>query len=177
MAFPFALMIGLAIVAPAPAPAVHSSDVQTRLGYLIGDWTIEGQSARVFRQKCAWHSSRSFVICTFEDKRDGSTGQTVFGYSKVQRRYVNLRFDSTGGSHYQFGFPSGAYGIVFTDERSEGAGLARVQTTLNLEHEGLRYTQYRSVEGRAWQRTADFRYVPVGRTQTPKKRSNRNRRR
>lgn len=164
MAFPFLLMIGLATAAPAPAPAVHSSEVQTRLGYLIGDWTIEGQSARVFRQKCTWYSSRSFVLCTFDDKRDRSTGQTVFGYSKVQRRYVNQRFDSNGGSHYQLGFPWGTYGLVFTDERFEGGGLARVQTALNLEDEGLRYTQYRSIEGRAWQRTADFRYVPVGRT-------------
>ncbi len=80
MAFLSILMFGLAAVVPAPATAVHSVDVQMRLGYLIGDWTIEGQSVRVFRQKCSWYSSRSFVLCTFEDKRDGSTGQTVVGY-------------------------------------------------------------------------------------------------
>ena len=176
MAFHFVLLLGLAATAQAPAATIHSADVQTRLGYLVGDWTIEGQSARVFRQKCSWYSSRSFVLCTFEDKRDGSTGQTVFGYSKIERRYVNLRFDSKGGSQFQLGFPSGTYGIVFTDERPEAEGVARVQTTLNLEHDGLRYTQYRSIEGGSWQRTADVRYVPVGRTQTPKKRAQTRRR-
>jgi hypothetical protein len=177
MAFPFFLMWGLATTAQPPAPTIHSAEVQTRLGYLIGDWTIEGQSIRVFRQKCSWYGSRSFVLCTFEDRRDGSTGHTVFGYSKIQRRYVNHRFDSNGVSQYQLGFPSGTYGIVFTDERPDTDGVARFQTSLNLQDEGLRYTQYKSVEGRAWMRTADIQYVPVGRTQTSKKRSRKTRRR
>ncbi len=177
MAFPFILMLGLAATAQAPARSIHPADVQTRLGYLVGDWTIEGQSVRVFRQKCSWYGPRAFVLCTFEDKRDGSTGQTVFGYSPVQRRYVNHRFDSKGGSQFQLGFPSGTYGIVFTDERPETDGLVRVQTTLNLQDDGLRYTQYKSVEGRAWVRTADVQYVPAGRTQTVKKRSRKTRRR
>lgn len=177
MAFPIFMMLGLATTAQAPAPVTHSADVQTRLGYLVGDWTIEGQSVRVFRQKCSWYGSRSFVLCTFEDKRDGSTGQTVFGYSMVERRYVNHRFDSKGGSQFQLGFPSGTYGIVFTSERPEANGLTRVQTTLNLQDDGLRYTQYKSVEGREWVRTADVQYVHAGRTRTPKQRSRKLRRR
>jgi hypothetical protein len=171
------LMAAVVAVAQSPAPVLHSPDVQARLGYLVGDWTIEGLSGKVFRQKCSWYTSRSLVVCTFEDRRDGSTGQSVFGYSELQGRYINQRFDSKGGSQHQLGYASGLYGIVFTDERLESDGTARVQTTLNLEHEGLRYTQYRSVEGRLWQRTADFRYVPVSQPRSARRRGRTLRRR
>jgi hypothetical protein len=50
---------------------------------------------------------------------------------------------------------------VFTDERLEPEGPVRMQTTFNLEDEGLHYTQYKSVQGRNWQRSADFLYVPA----------------
>ena len=59
---------------------------------------------------------------------------------------------------------------MFTDERQEPDGMARVQTTFNLEDEGLHYTQYRSLEGRNWQRTADFLYVPAVQRRPVKKR-------
>lgn len=160
---PTALLL-IAFIAARPAVAVpdaHAPDVEARLGYLIGDWTIQGLSNRVFRQKCAWYTGRAFVVCTFQDQRDGTVGQTLFGYSELQKRFTYFRFDSRGRSVYQLGFPSGAYGIVFVDERQEPDGAARVQTTINLEDEGLHYTQYRSLEGRGWQRTADFLYVPA----------------
>src|SRR3954468_20261794 len=135
MLSPALLLLGLA-AAPTPAvPSVHSADVTGRLGYLVGDWTIQGLSSRTFRQKCAWYGGRSFVLCTSQDLRDQTTGQTVFGYSELQRRFTYYRFDSRGRSVHQLGFPFGTYGIVFTDERLEPEGPARVQTTFNLEDE------------------------------------------
>ena len=163
MLSPIFLLLG-AVAAPAaakPVAAAHSASVDARLNYLVGDWAIQGLSNRVFRQKCAWSSGRAFVICTFQDGRDGSVGQTIFGYSVLLRRFTYYRYDSRGRGLYQLGFPSGTYGIVFADERQEADGMARVQTTFNLEDEGLHYTQYRSLEGRVWQRTADFLYVPA----------------
>ena len=166
------LMFGLAGVTAAAAPvaSAHSAVVDARLNYLVGDWIIQGLSSRVFRQRCAWSSGRAFVLCTFQDGRDGSAGQTIFGYSQLQRRFTYYRYDSRGRSLYQLGFPSGTYGIVFTDERQDADGMARVQTTFNLEDEGLHYTQYRSLEGRNWQRTADFLYIPAVQRRAARKR-------
>ncbi len=162
MSSPVLILLAAAAAAPAPSTTrVHSPSVDTRLGYLVGDWTIQGLTSRVYRQRCNWYSGRSFVLCTFEDRRDGTVGQAVFGYSKFQQRFTYARFDSTGRSIYQLGFPSGRYGIVFTDERPEPEGVTRLQVTFNLEDDGLRYTQYKSVAGGFWQRTADFLYVPA----------------
>ncbi len=161
MLSPALLFLGLAAAPPSATPRAHAPNVDARLNYLTGDWIIQGLSNKVFRQKCAWSSGRAFVVCTFQDQRDGTAGQTIFGYSEIQRRFTYYRFDSRGRSVYQLGFPSGTYGIVYADERLEPDGTARVQTTFNLEDEGLHYTQYRSLEGRAWQRTADFLYVPA----------------
>jgi len=164
MLSPVFLLFGAAAAAPSATPPraiAHSAAVDARLNYLVGDWVIQGLSSKIFRQKCAWYSGRSFVICTFQDGRDGTVGQTIFGYSQLLRRFTYYRYDSRGRSLHQLGFPSGTYGIVFADERQDADGMARVQTTFNLEDEGLRYTQYRSLEGRVWQRTADFLYVPA----------------
>jgi len=155
------LLVGVLAALARVAQQIHSPDVETRLNYLIDDWMIQGLSSKTFRQKCAWYNGRSFVRCTFQDQRDGTIGETIFGYSEAQKRYTYYRFDSKGRSLHNLGFPSGRYGMVFTDERLEPEGLARVQTTVNLEDEGLRYTQYKSVQGRVWQRTADFLYVPA----------------
>ncbi len=171
MLSPVLLLLGLA-AAPAPAaPRIHSPGVEARLGYMVGDWMIQGLSSKTFRQKCAWYSGRSFVVCTFRDQRDGTMGETVFGYAELQKRFTYYRFDSAGRSVFQLGFPYGTYGIVFTDERLEPGSSARVQTTINLEDEGLHYTQYKSVEGRNWQRTADFLYMPAVQRRSGKKRS------
>jgi len=172
MLSPVLLLFGLAgaPAATAPVAAAHGSSIDTRLNYLVGDWVIRGFSSTVFHQKCSWFSGRAFVLCTFQDGRDSTVGQTIFGYSEARKRFTYYRYDSRGRGLYQLGFPYGTYGIVFTDERQEPEGIVRVQTTFNLEDEGLRYTQYRSVEGRNWERTADFQYVPAAQQPPLKKR-------
>jgi len=171
MLSPVLLLLVLANLPPAtPEASAHASSVDARLNYFVGEWTIPGLSTGTFNQKCAWYSGRSFVVCNFQDGRDSTVGQTIFGYSESQRRFTYYRYDSRGRGLYQLGFPYGTYGIVFTDERKEPEGLVRVQTTFNLEDEGLRYTQYRSLEGRSWQRVADFRYVPVVQKRPARKR-------
>jgi hypothetical protein len=169
MLSPALLLFALAAPAAPVVPSAHSPEVTTRLGYLVGDWAIQGVPVKSFRQKCSWYSGASFVLCTFQDQRDGTVGQTIFGYSEIQRRFTYYRLDSRGRSVHQLGYPTGTYGIVFTDERLEPEGQARVQTTLNLVDEGLHYTQYKSVEGREWQRTGDFLYVPAAQAKSRKK--------
>jgi len=170
MLSPVLLLIELASAPAAGPAAAHAPSVDTRLNYFVGEWTIPGLSSGTFYQKCAWYSGRSFVLCSFQDGRDSTVGQTIFGYSESQGRFTYYRYDSRGRGLYQLGFPNGTYGIVFTDERREPEGLVRVQTTFNLEDEGLRYTQYRSLEGRSWQRVADFQYVPVVQKRPARKR-------
>jgi hypothetical protein len=100
-------------------------------------------------------------LCSFTDKRSGITGQSAFGYSALDRRFTYFLLESSGRSLRQFGFPSGEYGLVFIDERLEDRGPARTQTSILIEDDGLRWTEYRSIAGRDWQRSADYMLVPV----------------
>jgi hypothetical protein len=156
-----AWLAAAAPAAAAPAAGVHPAEVEERLGRLVGDWAIQGLARTDFRQKCAWYGARAFVLCTFEDKRSGTTGQAAFGYSPVDKRFTYSLMDSTGRSLRQLGFPHGAYGLVFTDERLDAKGPTRVQTTFVVEDDGLRFTDYRSVAGGTWQQAENFVLVPV----------------
>jgi hypothetical protein len=161
----------LAAAAPAAAaPGVHPAEVEERLARLVGDWTIQGLTRTSFRQQCAWYGGRAFVLCTFEDKRNGTTGQAAFGYSQLEKRFTYSLIDSTGRSLRQLGFAHGAYGLVFTDERLEAKGPTRVQTTFLVEEDGVRFTEYRSTAGGTWQQAQNFVYVPLRQTPAARRR-------
>jgi hypothetical protein len=151
------------VLAAAPLAAsahVHPPDIEARLAAVVGDWTIEGQEA-TYRERCEWYRNRAFVVCATEDKRDNAFSQSILGYSKARQRFTYHNYSASGSSRSEFGFPHGARGIVYTDERQTTAGLARVTVRLEPQPDGrLRFIEERSVDGRPWERTADFLYVP-----------------
>ena len=149
--FLLAFIAAAALAAPPIASRVHAPEVEERLGRLVGDWVIQGLPRTQFRQKCSWFSAKAFVLCSFDDRRRGITGQAAFGYSALDRRFTYSMLNSTGRSVRQLGFPSGAYGLVFLDERIEPRGPARIQTSMLVEDDGLRFIEYRSIAGGNWQ--------------------------
>ena len=160
MVFAMAAAVAMFVVAQAAAQTgVHPPDIEARLAASIGDWTIPGQE-NSYRETCVWYGSKAFVACEFEDKSDGSAGRSVLGYSKAKQRFTYQNYIANGSSRNELGFPHGARGIVYTDERAGDAGLARVTTYLEPQADGrLRFRQERSVNGGPWARTVDFYYV------------------
>jgi hypothetical protein len=152
------------IAAAAPATSrVNSSDVDKRLSFLVGSWTRAGQ-ARTYREDCSWYRNRSFVVCNSQNTRDGSTAQTVYGYSRLRQRFTYQYYDSTGASIFQLGFPAGAEGIVFTDERPTAAGSTRLQMSYAPDELGVpQFSEYRSVNGGPWQLSASYEFQPLRR--------------
>lgn len=148
----------VAIAAPAVAQT-HAADVEARLARIVGDWTIAGQEA-TYRETCVWYGKRAFVVCNSSDSSDGSMGVSELGYSKARERFTYHHYNGDGSSRSESGFPHGALGIVYTDERPSKAGLARVTTYVEPHPDGrLRFRQERSVNGGAWTESDDFFYV------------------
>ena len=154
-----ACSLGIAAPPAAAAAQTHPPDVEARLAHSIGDWTIPGQE-KTYRETCVWYGARAFVACEFEDKSDGSIGRSILGFSKAKGRFTYQNYTGAGTSRHELGFPHGARGIVYTDERDSADGLARVSTFLEPQADGqLRFRQERSVKGGPWAQTVEFFYV------------------
>ena len=154
------LILAAAQAAAAASPqSTHPPDIEARLAKSVGDWTIPGQEA-TYRETCAWYGPRAFVVCDTVDTADGYRGRSILGYSKDKQRFTYHNYNEAGTSRSELGFPHGADGIVYTDERPSRDGLARFTTWLEPQADGrLRFRQARSVNGGTWEATADFYYV------------------
>ena len=153
---------GLALLlTAAPALAgVHPPEIETRLAWLVGDWTVPGQE-QTYRETCEWYGDRAFVECSFSDSSDGSHGRSILGYSKADAQFTYHNYGHTGRSRSEFGFPSGERGLVFIDQRRSASGWVRSTTTLTPLADGrIHFQRARSVDGGPWQVSDDFHYVP-----------------
>ena len=154
-----ACLLTIAAVPAAAAAQTHPPDIEARLATAIGDWTIAGQE-KTYRETCAWYGRRACVVCASTDASDGSMSQSVLGYSKAKARFTYHNYSGNGSSRSELGFPHGARGIVYTDERDSDDGLARVSTFLEPQADGrLKFRQERSVKGGPWVQTVEFHYV------------------
>lgn len=144
----------------APAIAqVHLPEIEAHLAPIVGDWTIPGQE-QTYREICEWYGNRAFVVCSSSDSSDGSQTQSILGYSKVKERFTYQNYNSSGSGRYEFGFPLGKDGLVYTDERLSGGQPARVTTLVRPQADGrLHFVQERSVKGGPWEKVVDFYYV------------------
>jgi hypothetical protein len=153
------LLVAAAQAAPAPAQATHTPDVEARLAAIVGDWTIPGQETS-YRETCTWYGERAFVVCASTDAADGTMSQSILGYSKARGRFTYQNYAGSGTSRHELGFPHGARGIVYTDERLSDGRPARISTFVEPQPDGrLRFRQDKSVEGGPWQNAVDFYYV------------------
>lgn len=152
--------LGAAAASTAAMAQTHAPDIEARLAPIIGDWTIPGQE-KTYRETCAWYGQRAFVVCTSTDSSDGSMSHSILGFSKAKGRFTYHNYSGSGSSRSELGFPHGTKGIVYTDERETGDGLARVSTFLEPQADGrLKFRQERSVKGGPWKESANFFYVP-----------------
>ena len=149
----------LAAAAPL-APRVHPPAIEARLESLIGDWTRAGREAS-FSDQCRWTDRRAFVLCSLADRASGLRVEAIVGYSKDDGRFTYQSYSNDGASHVQYGYPLGAGGLVFTDERSIGGKPTRLTTSIVRQPDGrLHMAQDRSIAGGPWQRAGEVYYLP-----------------
>ena len=152
------LFAAFLVASPAMA-GVHSTEVEARLGVLVGDWTVVGRET-TYRDTCDWFGDRSFVICTTQNSANSSLDQAIVGYSKEDGHYTYYSFGNSGESNARIGFPSGERGLVLTTERRLPAGMTRITTLLEPQADGrLRIREERSVDGGPWSTTAEIFYI------------------
>ena len=153
-------MIGAALLWLAGVSAsVHSPAIDARLAQLVEDWTRAGRET-TYRDHCVWYDRRAFVVCSLTDSASGLRVEAIVGYSEKDQRYTYESFANDGTSHVQYGYPLGANGIVFTDERVVDGKPVRLTTSMIPQADGrLRLMQDRSVMGGPWERAGEVYYV------------------
>lgn len=148
-----------AVAAPALA-AVHAPEIEARLGWLVGDWTLAGHEA-TYRETCEWYGDRAFVVCSSSDSGDGSHSRSILGYSQADGHFTYHNYGNDGRSRSESGFPAGERGLAFIDQRRTASGWVRSTTTLTPTPDGrIHFRRERSVNGGPWQTTSDFHYLP-----------------
>lgn len=143
-----------------PAQAgVQTADVESRLAWLVGDWTVKGQET-TYREKCDWFGDRAFVVCHYEDRSDNSRGHSILGYSKADGHFTYHNYRDSGSSNTRIGFPHGKHGLVFVRERrSEGKHL-RTSTYLEPRTDGsIHFREDQSTNGAPFEKTYEFDYI------------------
>ena len=149
----------LALMAVTGAAPAHPQSVEAHLAPLVGNWTRVGLEA-TYRDHCVWYDRRAFVVCSLTDGRSGGRLEAILGYSKEEQRYTYQSFSNAGDSRLFYGYPLGADGLVFTDERKVDGQPVRLTTSLIPQPDGrLRMVQDRSVMGGPWQRLGEVYYV------------------
>jgi len=152
-----ATLLWLAAVTAAP---VHPPEIEKHLAPLVGEWTREGKET-TYRDTCVWYDRRSFVVCSLTDSLSGLRVEAIVGYSKDAARFTYQSYSNDGGSRVQYGYPLGANGLVFTDERVVAGKTTRLTTTMVPQADRrLLITAQRSVEGGAWEPAGQVYYVP-----------------
>ena len=92
-------MLLAAFLVSSPAMAgVHPTEVEARLGMLVGDWTVVGRET-TYRDTCDWFGDRSFVICITHNSAKNSLDQTIVGYSREDGHYTYFSFGNSGESN------------------------------------------------------------------------------
>jgi hypothetical protein len=156
-------MIGALLWAAAAAAAagpVHPREIEEHLAPLVGDWTRAGKET-TYRDRCIWYDRHAFVVCSLTDSGSGLRVEAIVGYSKDDGRYTYESYGNDGTSHVQYGFPLGANGLVFTDERKVGGKAVRLTTRMIPQADGrLHIAQDRSVAGGPWELAGEVDYLP-----------------
>lgn len=151
--------VGVSLLASAAVAGVHSPDVEARLTYFVGDWTVKGQEA-TYREKCDWYGDRAFVVCFSEDKSDNSSSYSILGYSQADANFTYHSYRDSGSSNTRAGFPHGDRGIVYVRERRGDAGHIRTSTFLEPRSDGsIHFREDQSTNGGAWKTSYQFDYV------------------
>ena len=157
-------MVGLAVLLTGSAGAeagVHPPEVEQRLAFLVGDWTIEGAEA-TYREHCSWYAERSFVVCNTVDREGGTPAHSVsiLGWSAAGQNYTYHNYGQSGRSRSETCFANDRAGLTCLYERRDGAKLIESRSYIYPVAGGAAFYNERSENGGPWTETVRLKYVP-----------------
>ena len=152
-------VLAAGIAAPALA-GVHPPEVEARLAFIVGDWTIAGQEA-VYRDRCSWFGDRSFVVCDTADRRrsPGHRSIAVLGWSSADAHYTYQQYDDSGRSRSEPCFASAQGGLTCLGEMRGKDGLVQTRSHIWPQGGGVGIRQERSVNAGPWTDVGQVEYV------------------
>lgn len=152
-----ALTVAMSGVAAA---SVHPTQVEQRLAFIIGNWTIAGWQAK-YQDDCQWFDNRSFVVCDTRDARQGTPHRSiaVIGWSAADRHYTYQQYDDRGRARAETCFQNEQAGLTCLGERRASDGLTQTRTHITPVAGGLALRQDKSVNAGPWTEVGQLKYV------------------
>ena len=153
------MLISILMAAPASA-GVHPADIENRLAFIVGDWTVSGSDA-VYSDNCQWFDGHSFVVCDTRDARKGELHHSiaVLGYSAATGNYTYQQYDNSGRGRNETCYADDRGGIVCLGERHDGTGLTQTRSYIWPNTDGLGISQDKSVNAGSWSKVGEVQYV------------------
>ena len=156
-----ATVMTIAALGSPTAAGVHKPEIENRLAFIVGDWTIAG-SERDYRDDCRWFDNRSFVVCDTHDGRHGAAHRSiaVLGWSPAPGNFTYLQYDDGGRSRTEVCFANEHAGLTCLGERRGSDGLTQTRSYIGPVPGGLVLRQDKSVNAGAWTHVGQVMYVP-----------------
>ena len=157
----FEVITGTLVLATTSASAgVHPSEIENRLAFIVGDWTVAGADS-VYSDNCQWFDDKSFVVCDTRDARKGVLHHSiaVLGYSTTAANYTYQQYDNGGGGRNETCFANDQGGITCLGQRRDGAQLTETRSYIWPNTGGLGIRQEKSVNAGAWSEVGQVQYV------------------
>lgn len=141
----------------------HPPEIEQRLAFFIGDWTIEGVES-TYSEKCEWFADRSFVMCNTEDRESGRPvrGAIILGWSAADQNYTYHHFNEEGVSRSEDCFANDLGGLTCLAKRREGTKFLESRSHTWPVEGGIEYLAEDSENGGAWTKTIRLKYLRRG---------------
>jgi len=154
------MIVGTALIAAPGSAGVHPAEVESRLAFIVGDWTVSGSDA-VYSDNCQWFDDRSFVVCDTRDARKGELHHSiaVLGYSAATGNYTYQQYDNSGHGRNEACYADERGGIVCLGERRDGTNLTQTRSYIWPNTGGLGISQDKSVNAGSWSKVGEVQYV------------------
>ena len=145
----------------ASIAGVHPAEVEQRLAFIVGDWTIEGAET-TYRENCEWYAERSFVVCNTVDRESGQPVHSVsiLGWSAASQNFTYHHYNQSGRSRSETCFANDRAGLTCLGQRRDGARLIESRSHIWPVEGGAAFRNERSENGGPWNETVSLKYVP-----------------
>lgn len=153
-------MLTSVVAATSVSAGVHPPEIESRLAFIVGDWTVAGADA-VYSDNCQWFDDKSFVVCDTRDARKGVLHHSiaVLGYSAANQNYTYQQYDNSGAGRNETCFANDKGGLTCLGARRDGAQLTETRSYIWPDTGGLGISQDKSVNAGSWSKVGEVQYV------------------
>ena len=150
----------LVLAASSVAAGAHPAEIESRLAFIIGDWTVAGSDA-VYSDNCQWFEDKAFVVCDTRDARKGVLHHSiaVLGYSTANQNYTYQQYDNGGGSRNETCFTNDQGGLTCLGQRRAGGQMIETRSYISPNTGGVGIRQEKSINAAPWAPVGQVQYV------------------